>query len=114
MQTNHTDLAPLIPAAKNRIRRTLATQEPCTFEQILFEMECSGIDALNAMPVCILALAEMIKEGTICGWDEQLDSIEDPADYAWVLSEPASLASLQLDEIMGEPTNEGLWVLGRV
>jgi hypothetical protein len=107
----YTDLKPLLLAAKKQIRRTLATQEPCTFEQILFEMECPGIDHLNAMPVCVLALAEMIQEGTICG-DGQDDLIEDPTDYAWVLSEPTSLASLQLDEIMDEQNNEGLWVCG--
>jgi len=77
---------------KKTIVYLLAAQEPCTLAQIM--EECSRNDKTPELAV-LIAIAEMVRTGTICG---------DSQD-GWVLS----------DDAVGEGTwtHNGTWAKGR-
>ena len=85
--------------AKDAIASLLAAQEPCTLGEIMGEcsVQCSGKTS-ELMPMVITAIAEMISDGTICGYGQEDEDLEDEFDYAWILSEdPAPLTRAELD-----------------
>jgi len=74
---------------KKTIVYLLAAQEPCTLTQIM--EECIQDDKTPELAVTVLiAIAEMVKSGTICG------DFQD-GDYTWVLSEELGLKGAELD-----------------
>lgn len=71
---------------KDAIQNYLAACEPCTLEEILEEVRVTcEIRRQILLPSVIPVLAEMMEEGIICDYDQM--PIEDPLEYAWVLSE---------------------------
>jgi len=84
---------------KEAIASLLAAQEPCTLRQIVEEcaVQCDEKTS-ELMPLVVIAIAEMISDGTICGYGQEDEDLEDEFDYAWILSEdPAPLTSAELD-----------------
>jgi hypothetical protein len=73
---------------KEAIASLLSAQEPCTFSQIVEEcaVQCDEKTS-ELMPLVVIAIAEMISAGTICGYWQEDEDVESEFDYAWVLSE---------------------------
>jgi hypothetical protein len=66
----------------------LAAQEPATLPEIMQEVNAQlGISNQNILAYTIAALASLMTAGTICEYEqyEQMP-LDDPMDYAWVLS----------------------------
>lgn len=73
--------------AKTAITSTLVAQEPCTLEELVRAVwSGSGIDVRHAMPITIKAIADLMDSGQICEYDDS-NYVDDPMDYAWLLSE---------------------------
>ena len=74
---------------KETIASLLAGSEPCTLTQIM--EECRNDKTPELAVTVLIAIAEMVKSGTICG------DFQD-GDYTWVLSDPElGLKGAELD-----------------
>jgi len=88
---------------KEAIRDLLAAQEPCTLGEIVRECSAQCDERASAlMPMVVIAIAEMISDGTICGYGQEDEELRNGFDYAWILSEdPAPLTRAELINCLG-------------
>jgi hypothetical protein len=64
----------------------LAACEPCTLEEILEEVRVvCEVRRQILLPTTITAIAALQDTGKICEYDQM--PLDDPLEYAWVLSE---------------------------
>jgi hypothetical protein len=71
---------------QSAIKSFLAAQEPATLEQICEEVRVlCEVRRQTLLPTVITAIAALQEKGEICEYDQP--PLDDPLEYAWVLSE---------------------------
>ena len=87
-----------MPTIKEAILNLFAGQEPCTLGEIVTACgdQCEE-NISELMPLIVITVAEMIGDGTICGYDQEEEDIDDEWDYVWVLSEDPPLTHTELE-----------------
>lgn len=71
---------------QDAILNYLAACEPATLEEILEEIRVQcDVRRQILLPTAIIALSALMADGKICEYDQM--PIDDPLEYAWVLTE---------------------------
>ena len=78
------------------IKNLLAAQEPCSLGEIVGEcsVQCD-IKTSQLLPSVMQAIADLTRSGEICEYPQL--PLDDPFDYAWQLSEEATLTNAELE-----------------